>query len=650
MHNLRDGSWLWWIHAFIPWYVVIVSQFMVFRAMRKFLPVRFRWLLALEPPRSNTVLVEGLPDSQSSDKALEQFYNQLFPGCVESAYVVKNTQVLESLVASLKKSKLALEKLEYQRRANRAIEGIAENISVAREEVNKLEAQARMERQRILARAALPMVEVQSDDGDIVMALQPAARSIYSSSGFVTFTSEREAMLALKTRCSPDAEEFMTSIPPQPADIIYDDLRIPLWRQQVYALLGYACIIGLFFAYLPFIVAISSVTNLRTLEHNYAWVRHAVRNCHLLGVFLEGVLSTLAIVLFMSFLPNVLMIIFSTFFSLKANAWSQLKLQKWYFGFMVIFILLIAAVGGHFVSRVREIIWSPAAVFDVLESSLPNATHFYLNFIVMQWGVHALNITRYYNMTVYFALRAVLGEDRAVELAEPEPQAYEGIGGRSARFALNLVIGLVYAQLNPLIIVLVFINFAICKVFYGYLVVFAETRKHDLGGVFFVTQMWHVQFGLFIYLLLIVGILSNRGERGQVVISALSFIYLLYSMHRFRAFAWEYLPFAEWCTNEAMAGAAEEMERYRALGDTRPRYIQPELNEAAWAEKRRRDSAVVHAYTQSSNDRKEIAKRARRISVWASNIPGRQEVWMHATQTVHTGARGGRRRSGFFGS
>lgn len=420
------------------------------------------------------------------------------------------------------------------------------------------------------------------------------------------------------------------SIPPQPSDIRYDDLKTPAWREKVLALIGYALSVGLFFSYIPFIMAISSVTNFKSLQKNLHWVNVLATRFPPAELLLEGIFSTLALVLFMSFLPDVLMFIFSNFFSIKANGWGQLRLQKWYFCFMFVFVLLITAISGSFIQRLREVVWNPPAVFSLLANSLPEATHFYLNFMIMQWAVHCLQITRYYNIFVYLGLRTVLEPDRAVELSEPEPQAYEGIGGRSARFTLNLVIALVFSTLSPVILPLTFINFLISRIFYGYLITFAETRKNDLGGQFFVQQLWHVQYGLILYVLLMCGVLAKHGDKGHVVICALSFLYLFYSMHRFSSFAWESLPFAEWCTEEAVAGAMEELERYRSLGKDKPCYTQPELCEEKWkvtgkAHDFSFDVKVVEPKKFSEEDA--TLMRARRLSAWASNDPRHSVIY-----------------------
>merc|ERR1719456_1508832 len=89
----------------------------------------------------------------------------------------------------------------------------------------------------------------------------------------------------------------------------------------------------------------------------------------------------------------------------------------------------------------------------------------------------------------YLAFRQLLGEEEGKAKSEPEDQDYYGIGSRSARFTINLCIGIIYGTLSPPINVLTFINFAVCRVVYGYLCVYAEKKKPDLGGTFWVGML-----------------------------------------------------------------------------------------------------------------------------------------------------------------
>jgi len=114
------------------------------------------------------------------------------------------------------------------------------------------------------------------------------------------------------------------------------------------------------------------------------------------------------------------------------------------------------------------------------------------------------------NLFKFISFSKLFGTAVAVKKCEPEDQDYYGLGSRSARFAFMLSLTLAFCSLSPLINILGFVNFWMCRKSYGYLCVFCETKKPDLGGFFYVSQLTHILEGVFIYIVLMTGVLLER--------------------------------------------------------------------------------------------------------------------------------------------
>jgi len=212
----------------------------------------------------------------------------------------------------------------------------------------------------------------------------------------------------------------------------------------------------------------------------------------------------------------------------------------------------------------------------VLATTLPYATSFYLNYIVVLTGLGSCHLLRGAQLAKYFLWRA-LGKhpEEAAELCEPEDQDFYGIGSRSARWTIQMCIGIVFGTLSPPVSVLTFLNFAVVRVVYGYLIPFAETKKPDLGGVFWVSQLKHLFVGNIIYCILMIGVLAKRAANlGPMIIAAPSLGYVIWSMQRFTTqFNWEKLPF-----EELMLDKVSDVKTPRESLGT---YVQPELMPAS---------------------------------------------------------------------
>jgi hypothetical protein len=539
--NVEVGHpWLYHVHACFVWFVVLTVQTQIYAAQRRFLQQRYNWLKSLPDQRANTLLVEGIPEKHRSDSAIKAFFEKMMsPGSVKSAACVKDTTELCKKVAEKDALELQLAEAEGGDAPDSSkIDSLKKDISKTKDEMKQLQNDVKKQASQMVA----------NTDGEQV------PDPINLSKAFVEFKQARQAQICLNLQFSSDSSVWVTSVPPEPRDMLWNDLTADPTVQAARDVIGYALVVGLYFAYMPLVIGISQVSAAVDMgPMQSTW---------------EGLAPTMGLQIMVAFLPTILLLIFRSFFILKADAWSQTRLQKWYFWFQIVFVILITAIGDSVVEFTTTIFTDPIAVFGMLAETMPHATHFYMNFLVLQWTTHAMNLLRYVPLSKFLGFRNIFEEEEARAKAEPEDQDYYGLGSRSARFTINMVIGIVYSTLSPTVALLACMNFFCCRLFYGYLIPFAETKKPDLGGVFWVTSLEHVFIGNCIYCVLMTGVLFGRAPTAiPGVAVAPTIFYVLWSLGRFKeAFAWENLPF------EVVAEPSDVKKRAMA-GE----YIQPEL-------------------------------------------------------------------------
>jgi len=541
--NVEVGHpWLYHVHACFVWFVVLTVQSQIYAAQRRFLVQRYKWLKGLPDKRANTLLVEGIPEQHRSDAAVKTFFEKMMSsGSVAEASVIKDTTELSKKVAEKDSLEMQLKEAEgadpVDQEKKKSLEG---DIQAAGVEIKRLQQEVKNQAKQI----------VDAEDGSGKLP-----DPINLSKAFVTFKQARQAQICLNLQFSSDSSVWVTSVPPEPRDMLWNDLTADPTVQAARDVIGYALVVGLYFAYMPLVIGISQLSSAADMGPlQSVW---------------EGLAPTMGLQLMVAFLPTILLLIFRSFFILRADAWSQTRLQKWYFWFQIVFVIMITAIGDSVVEFTTTIFTDPIAVFGMLAETMPHATHFYMNFLVLQWTTHAMNLLRYVPLSKFLGFRKVFeDEEDARAKAEPEDQDYYGLGSRSARFTINMVIGIVYSTLSPTVALLAAMNFACCRLFYGYLIPFAETKKPDLGGVFWVTKLEHVFIGNVIYCVLMTGVLFGRAPTSLPGIAvAPTIFYVLWSLGRFKdQFSWENLPFEE-------VAEGSEAKKRPMVGD----YIQPEL-------------------------------------------------------------------------
>lgn len=383
-----------------------------------------------------------------------------------------------------------------------------------------------------------------------------AEGEINCSSGFVTFTNRREAETCLNvTSFSSKRDEWVVSAPPPASDVRWNDLKQPEARKKVLLVIGYSCTVMVFVIFLPLVVVGTSLSR-------------AVHIGFMQPIW-DSFAPSIALILFLAFLPTVLLLIFSSFFNLKSEIFAQHKLQTWYFLFMVFYVLLVTVVGQSLVDTFAQVMQRPVLAIELLAKNMPKATQFYMDFLMLQWGEQSLNFLRWVPVGKFLFFSSFYEEEDAKRMSEPEDQDFYGIGSRSARFTISLLIGIVFSTLSPLVAIVALILFGLMRVYYGYLVVFAEVKKPDLGGVFFHQQLQHLILGVGVYSALMIGVLCFRASTPTPMLIAMpSLLYTIWSYWHFsRNFVWKGLPFSEVCNHP---------EEFTAE-DNHLRYIQPEF-------------------------------------------------------------------------
>jgi len=540
--HYSDGSGSYWIIAFLVWFVLVVTQWMIFAAQREFIALRIEWLQKMSAPRATTVLVENIPVLYYSDEKLASYVDSLLSRqVVESTYVIRKTGALADKVMRLRSMWASLEGADDAHGSE-----IMDMEQVVKQEIDEVEVAVKEQRPTVFARA-----------------------------GFVTFRQRRDMELFLNLIFSPPSEEEhepVLSAAPEPSDIIFDNLQCDPRHDTHKMLMGYLSIALVFLFYCPAVIFISLTTNLDALQHFVPSVGVWAVKYPMLAAFFDGVMSSFVLSLLMSLVPTILMLIIRHFFVMKAETLCQYSLQHWYFLFKVHFELFLFALGRSLFTTYASLVRNPTHVFVLLASTLPRTSHFYLYYIPLQWVAYAVDCLRLANLFKFLYYQRSFTEDRARELAEPEDQDYSGIGARTARFTTLFVISLVFCTISPLICVVGILNFAICRLLYGYLLVFTEDRKPDQGGIFWVRQLNHVQQGIFLYITLMVGILWQRSaSAGPSLVAGLGYVYMWASYRKFRnRFHWERLSFEDIVHCDAIAPLSATLT-------CKASYVQPEL-------------------------------------------------------------------------
>eukprot|EP00419_Tripos_fusus_P049878 CAMPEP_0172824790 /NCGR_PEP_ID=MMETSP1075-20121228/18238_1 /TAXON_ID=2916 /ORGANISM="Ceratium fusus, Strain PA161109" /LENGTH=800 /DNA_ID=CAMNT_0013666129 /DNA_START=142 /DNA_END=2544 /DNA_ORIENTATION=+ len=501
---------LHWVQAGTVWFTVLVAEGLIQAANARFRRRRLEWLLNMPKPWATTILVEGIPPEDQSDTRLRARFDFALQGpAVESAYVVRRSGDVADLADTVR---------ELQEK----LHGYKDDAKI----------QAKLEKSEKAMEDALVRFkgDIKSED--------------MTSSGFVTFHRRRDAAKATHL----PLPQMRVSRAPQPEDVRFMDFMHDPNRATHRKVMGYILLVLIWFGFTPVLLGLLTVMDLSTLQH-IPIIGYVVEFYPRSRATWDALAGSFLLNLLMGLVPSLFALVIGKCLGEKSNAWTQHRIQMWMFPFLLTFVLLVVAAGDAFVSVWRaSAVWSEildTGVCSKLASTLPHVSNFYLKFVTLELSVESMSLTRYMNLFKFLWWRRKYGPEKARDFAEPEDQDVDGIGNRCARSSLILACILVFSVIEPMMCILGLLYFCLVRIYYGYLLVFAETHKPDLGGVFWSAQLRHLHQGLFIYVALMVGMLLNcSGSHRPAVVTASCFVVLGFFSYRLQGLEWE-IPFED---------------------------------------------------------------------------------------------------------
>eukprot|EP00930_Biecheleria_cincta_P090505 TRINITY_DN798_c0_g1_i2.p1 TRINITY_DN798_c0_g1~~TRINITY_DN798_c0_g1_i2.p1 ORF type:complete len:797 (+),score=140.85 TRINITY_DN798_c0_g1_i2:1761-4151(+) len=535
--------WLYYVDGVVVLLVCWITKRELFKSMDNFCLKRFEWLESLPSPQATSIMIEGIPESHRSETKLWEYFSQFFAkDDIRDIHIVMHIPELENTVAKLEAAELALTQAQVQWEKDGKDPAKRPKTSFYHEDALECYEKAKNDAEQEAEKLRDALENDHKTPG-----------GVNASTAFVTFENALDCSKAVGLNFSPHKDEWLISLAPPPGDLIWSDMKVSEEGKSVKRVLGYAAVFGLYASFTPVCLLVTNLASMLELGPLQSiWDTYA---------------PTMGLLIFLSFVPTVLILIFSFLFNFKCEVNVQVETQNWYFWFLFFFVILVTAIGQGFSVFVEEISERPFDLPLILADKMPAATHYYLTYLSLQWVTHGMNLMRYIQVGKFIGFSKLLETEEARAMSEPEDQDYYGMGSRSARFTSNLLIALIFGTLSPLMSLLAWINFWVCRVIYGYLMVWAETKKADSGGVFFVNQLKHTLMGLIFYTLLMAGIFIRRAP--DYVPAGCAIAAAVFAVHTFYVFSTKF--------NWETLSAEEAIKLHHDHSASDDAYIQPEI-------------------------------------------------------------------------
>ncbi|KAI5121706.1 hypothetical protein M0805_002099 [Coniferiporia weirii] len=321
------------------------------------------------------------------------------------------------------------------------------------------------------------------------------------NSAFVLFNQQIAAHLAAQALTHHEAYRMSAKyVEVAPEDVIWGNLGLIPYERNVRTLISYAATGGLIILWSFPVAFIGVVSNVSNLCQTYSWLAWLCKLPPTVIGILEGVLPQALLALLMMLLPIVLRLL-GRFEGIPRKTGLELSLMTRYFCFQVINSFLIVTISSGIIAALPGLVRDPASIPSLLASSLPQASNFFLSYIVLQ-GLSgtAAGFLQIVPFLLYYVKLFILGSTPRSVYKIKYTLRNVHWGTLFPSMTLLAVISIAYMVISPIINGLAVLTFFFYFQMYKYLFLYQleQPVERDTGGLFFPLAIQHIFVGLYI--------------------------------------------------------------------------------------------------------------------------------------------------------
>jgi len=269
-------------------------------------------------------------------------------------------------------------------------------------------------------------------------------------SAFVAFTDLRSAITATKVQHTKDVDSLVVSRCPEPRDIVWENIGMPLKLRQLRQL----AITGVSFYMVCFMMVpvafVASLANLDNLARVFPLLTSYLEHHPSTKGFIQGFLPSLVLALFVNQVPNVLPFLAKLEGIPSRSAIDSWVLSKFFF-FQIVNVFLGVTLSTGTLAIIQILVERPISIVLILGTSVPRAASFFVNYVCFQsLATFPLELFQLEELLHAGAKwrSATSARERRAALAPP----HFSFGEDGPKHLLVFLVACVYSVINPLIL------------------------------------------------------------------------------------------------------------------------------------------------------------------------------------------------------
>ncbi|KAG1052467.1 hypothetical protein G6F43_005396 [Rhizopus delemar] len=568
MGNITDSNRTW-ANCLLAILLSGLVWYYTFRETRIYIALRRKYLLSPEYANTvaaRTIYVPSIPNNVNNAKELERIFSN-FPGGVRRIWLNRQLDDLPDLVTERIKAVASLESA-----VTKAILATYK-YHLKKGDLNKAEAgnqagvipeKLRPSHRESSLPIPLPCIGEKVDTihfyhdkiNQLNQTIQEKQKQVPSfnqyNSAFIEFHSQMAAHMAGQSLIHQDSMHMAPRhIAIAPSDVIWENMNIRSFERLVRRFISMLITTAIIIFWAVPVVFVQAVANLEKLSKIVPFLSGLddVLGPTAVGI-IQGILPAVALSILISLVP-VIFTFLSKSEGIPQNSFVELSVLHKFFFFQLVDVVLVSTISGGFFSMINQLqslIQNPLGIIDVLSENLPQASTFFITFVMLQStnqsGQAMAQIVPY----ILSYIKPIFSTTPRDIYNQKNTCPNVNLGTLVPTKTVIFILGLEYGVIAPLILPFVLLFFCLHYFVYLYQFLYVYEMNYETGGRAFPRAIRHIYIGLFVSQLTLIGLFAIRKDAmGQMALMIVTLILTAFALFYYdKAFKplFKYLPVA----------------------------------------------------------------------------------------------------------
>ncbi|KAI0522863.1 hypothetical protein KFK09_005248 [Dendrobium nobile] len=499
--NIPSGSNKFWAHLVMAYTFTFWTCYVLLKEYEIVASMRLHFLASVKRrPDQFTVLVRNVPPDpdESIGELVEHFFLVNHPDHYLTHQIVYDANKLANMVQKKKNMRNWLDyyQLRFERNSSTRPTCKTGFLGLCGNKVDAIEYYSS------------EIEKLSKDEVEELNRIKKDSKSVMPAA-FVSFRTRWGAAVCAQTQQTRNPTLWLTDWSPEPRDVYWQNLAIPLVHLSVRRLIIAVAFFFLTFFFMIPIAFVQSLANIEGIEKAVPSLKPFIE-LKFIKSLIEGLLSGIALKIFLILLPTILMLMSKFEGHISLSSLERRAASKYYM-FLLVNVFLGSIIAGTAFQQLNTFIHQSVNEFPkTIGLAIPQKATFFITYVMVDgWTGVAGEILRLkpliiYHLKNFFFVKTEKDREEAMD-----PGSFE-FSSSEPQIQLYFLLGLVYAVVTPFLLPYIIVFFCLAYLVFRHQIINVYNQEYESAAAFWPNVHGRIITAMIISQVVLFGLLSTK--------------------------------------------------------------------------------------------------------------------------------------------